>query len=82
MYAYIPFTSDNGKEVIFGVSYNDVMFELESIEIDGSFYDLNMHIESRRLVLYYYMVSKINVWAVIKKAAREQFDGLFIDNNY
>lgn len=82
MYAYIHHTSHNGKEVIFGLSYNDVMFELESIEIDGCFYDFDMHIESRRLALYTYMVSHIRVWPLIRKYQKEMLDEMLIDENY
>lgn len=81
MYAYITTTSDNGKDIIFGVSYNDVMFELETIEIDGSFYNLDAHHEDRRTDLYTYMVSTINVWPLIRKYVKNIMDELYIENN-
>jgi hypothetical protein len=67
MYALIKHTSDNAKDVEFNVYYNDVMYELHGIEINGNYYDLTKQPQSRQLKMYYYMVGRINVWAEIRK---------------
>lgn len=71
MYAIIKHTSDNAKDVNFHVIYNDVMYELMSIEINGTYYDTDAQPDSRALYLYHYMVSRVNVWAEIKKFEQE-----------
>lgn len=86
MYALIKHTSDNAKEIEFQVYYNDVMYELHGIEINGTFYDLTKKPDSRQLKMYYYMVGRINVWAEISFYERENsepdYDESSLDSNY
>jgi hypothetical protein len=71
MYALIKHTSDNAKDIEFNVYYNDVMYELHGIEINGAYYDLTKQPQARQLKMYYYMVGRINVWAEITFYERE-----------
>jgi predicted transposase YdaD len=75
MYALINHTSENAKDVVFGVYYNDIMYELHSIEINGTHYDLVYGISSiHAMVLFDYMRSRINVWSEIKNFERQNHD--------
>jgi len=70
MYALIETKSHNNKPVTYKVYYNDVIFELHDIEINGTWYDLSKMTELRRDTLYFYMLSNVNVWKEIKKIER------------
>ena len=77
MYALIETTSNNLKPVTYKVHYNDVLFELHDIEINGTWYDLSKMTELRRDTLYFYMLSNVNVWKEIRKFERETYDAFF-----
>lgn len=74
MYALINHTSDNAKDIEFNVYYNDVMYELHGIQINGTYYDLTKQPAKRQLKLYYYMVGRINVWAQITFYERDSYE--------
>lgn len=77
MYALIETRSHNGKPVTYKVYYNDVLFELHDIEINGTWHDLSKMTELRRDTLYFYMLSNVNVWKEIRKFERETYDAFF-----
>ncbi len=66
MYSSIKHHSSNDKDLVYYVYYNDVMFELHGIEINGNYYNVLNMTEKRQLCLYYYMVSRIIVWKAIR----------------
>jgi hypothetical protein len=66
MYASIKHHSSNDKDLVYHVYYNDVMFELHGIEINGTYYNVLSMTEKRQVCLYYYMVSRIIVWKAIR----------------
>lgn len=81
MYALIKHTSYNNKEVEFQVYYNDVIYELYGIEINGTFYNLCKDPFHRHAYsLFMYMRSRINVWKEIRKYEKDQADEFYLEN--
>jgi hypothetical protein len=78
MYTAIEHHSSNDKNLVYHVYSNDVMFELNAIEINGTFYDIDKMSERRRLFFYYYMVSRINVWLKIRENSAAAYGAFFI----